>query len=421
MRDATAGRPPGRGTAADDTTPDLITPPRPLLARRLTWRELVALDAAGAVAYTLALLATIRAAPGLPDWATPLIVAALGPPLAVRRLWPRPVFAVVLAASGVALWHGLIGDPLIAAAFALYAVALDAPRRRREPTLLIGAVSLGIVLVGSVGVGTRAPGPPEAPVPQGPAVALLGLAVLGGTWTVGRAVRERRAYAARAAEQLAYRAVTEERLRIARELHDVVSHTLSLIGVKAAIANHVADSRPEEVRDALRVIETTSREALTEMRHMLGILRAGATAPAAGPEPELGPQPGLAGLAELAERAAQAGVRVEMDVRGAAGLPEGVELTVYRIVQEAVTNVVRHAAPARCHVLIDGGEEGMTIVVRDDGPGERRLPAAPPGHGLIGMRERVAMYGGSFAAGPHPEGGFQVTATLPRDAVAPAR
>jgi signal transduction histidine kinase len=243
---------------------------------------------------------------------------------------------------------------------------------------------------------------------------VLGVAVMGGAWTVGRAVRERRAYTERSAEQLAGRAVTEERLRIARELHDVVSHTLSLIGVKAGVAGYILRSRQDppaeadaEIHDALGVIESTSRDALVEMGHMLGMLRSGETAA------DVRPVPGLAGLPELTERAAMAGVHVEMDVRGVDRLAEGVELSIYRIAQEAITNVIKHAAPARCRVVIVGDSNEVRIEVTDDGPGTRVLPGTG-GHGLIGMRERALMYGGSFAAGPRPEGGFGLSARLSR-------
>jgi signal transduction histidine kinase len=211
--------------------------------------------------------------------------------------------------------------------------------------------------------------------------------------------------------------VTEERLRIARELHDVVAHGMSLIAVKAGVANHVLEARPQEAQDALRVIETTSRGALTEMRQLLGVLRSGSDA---GEAPaSLSPAPGAGGLRELADRAAMAGVRVSMEVRGLERLPEGVGLSVYRIVQEALTNVVRHAAPARCSVVVEADGRSVTIEVADDGPGRRVLPAGEPGHGhgLVGMRERVAMYGGVFRAGPRRAGGFGVSVRLPYEPV----
>lgn len=371
-----------------------------LFPRHWSRGRLVRLDALGAAGYaaTLLLFGAGRLNPAVPAWGELLVLAGITLPLAVRRLWPLTVFCAVFAMSLVSVaLLGTVHDRFAAAAFAIYMVALTRPRPRREPTIAIGVCGAVAVLLLSA-MGTPAP----APGVVGPL--LVGVAFMGGAWVTGRAVRERRAYTARAAEQLAGRAVAEERLRIARELHDVVAHSMSLIAVKAGIANHVAAVRPEEATDALRVIETTSRGALAEMRQLLGVLRSDL-------DPDLAPSPGLAGLTGLAERASMAGVRVELDVR-ATGLPEGLELSVYRIVQEALTNVVRHAAPARCRVSVQasGGEVGVEVT--DDGPGERVLPGGP-GHGLIGMRERVVMYGGSFTAGRRPEGGFGISARIP--------
>jgi signal transduction histidine kinase len=159
------------------------------------------------------------------------------------------------------------------------------------------------------------------------------------------------------------------------------------------------------VRDALHTIETTSRGALDEMRRMLGVLRQGSV-----PD-ELGPPPGVAELPKLIERAAAAGVAANLRVQGAEELPEGVQLSVYRIVQEALTNVVKHAAGARCRVTVEGTGGDVRIEVCDDGSAAV-LPRAG-GHGLIGMRERVAMYGGEFSAGRQDGGGFRVSARLP--------
>jgi len=389
----------------------------PVFSRRLTSRELLALDAAGAVAYALLLGSIVAshagraAAPGPPLWARCLVMAAIALPLAARRRWPVAVFGVVLAASLVGLAAGMPGDSFVGAGLALYVVALTRPRRRWEPTLAIGLLSAAAALGAAVA---------GSPVAAWSAAPVAG-AVLGGAWTIGRAVAERRAYAVRSAAQLAGQAVAEERLRIARELHDVVAHSLGLIAVKAGVANHVLAARPEEAHDALRVIEATSRSALSEMRDLLGVLRTGpGQAPGrreAGAEASLAPTPGVADLRGLADRAAQAGVRVDMELRGLDRVPEGMGQSVYRIVQEALTNVVRHAAPAQCHVLVAADDRAIEIEVTDDGPGRRTLPEiAGPGHGLAGMRERVAVYGGAFSAGPRPEGGFAVSVRLPRAA-----
>ncbi|WP_205718006.1 sensor histidine kinase [Actinomadura soli] len=369
--------------------------------RRLGRRGLIGLDAAAGVVYTLALLVLA----GDTDVSVLLAVpfaAATGLPLAARRLWPVPVFAAVLTVSVATLLLGLPWDFFAAAAFALYPVALTRRRRRWIPTPLIGTVSALLIL----GSATLGPSNWQAEVIG---KGLLGVALLGASWSLGRGVRERRAHAAHSARQLADQAVSDERLRIARELHDVVAHSMSLIAVKAGVAVHVADARPQEAVDALRVIETTSRGSLAEMRHLLGVLR---SEPASGDDgPDLAPSPGLADLAGLAERAAMAGVHVDLHV-DAVDLPEGVALSAYRIVQEAVTNVVKHAAPARCRVRVEAAGHRVRIDVTDDGPGVRVLPGGD-GHGLIGMRERVTMYGGHFTAGPRPEGGFAVSAAFP--------
>lgn len=384
---------------------------RPLFPRPLRPRELVALDALAALGYAFVLVVQ---SPDVRHPAALALVAAMTLPLAVRRRWPLPVFCLVAVASVTAMTLGVVREPLAAAAYALYPVAAGTRRRRWEPTAAIGALTVGALLLAAVG-GVSA----EPEVGRIAETVVLGSLALGGAWTIGRAVRERRAYAARRADEAAERAVTEERLRIAREMHDVVSHTLSLIGVKAGVAVHVADRRPEEALEALRVIEATSRQALTEMRHMLGVLRTTptttpGTTPGATPD-ALSPAPGLAALPDIAERAAAAGVRVDLDVRVTDRLSPALELAVHRIVQEAVTNVVRHAAPAACRVLVHDEGDQVRIEVTDDGPGRRVLPPGVPGHGLIGMRERVAAYGGDFTAGPMPGGGFRVLARLPRE------
>ncbi|WP_203922791.1 sensor histidine kinase [Rugosimonospora africana] len=366
-------------------------------SRRLRRRDLIALDGLAAVGY---LLFSVPSTARAPAWLAVPLVVAVGVPVAARRIWPVPVFLVVLSASMAALAADVLVDPFVAASFALYPVAV-AVRRAWLPTPVTAAVAAAVLVGGSV-----------AGSPYGSShrfgVILLGTGFLAGAWTAGRMVRDRRADAARSATELAGRAAAEERLRIARELHDVVAHSMSLIAVKAGTANHVMAVRPDEAQDALRVIESTSRTALAEMRQLLGVLRSGPDAA------QLAPAPGLDGLPTLVERAEQAGVPVELDVRGADRLPEGVALSVYRIVQEAVTNVVRHAAPARCGVSIVVGRGEVRVEVADDGPGKRVLPPdRHAGHGLIGMRERVLMYGGSFHAGPRPDGGFTVSARLP--------
>ncbi|MCP2321544.1 signal transduction histidine kinase [Hamadaea flava] len=365
--------------------------------------RLIALDGVVVLAYVVVLLATGPVGPSAarPATAAPweqfaLAGAALAP-LAVRRLWPLPVYLVTLAVSVLAVLRDQLWDPLLPAAYALYAVtAARMPRSWWERWL--PGLSIGLLL-GTAALGVaREPGQDWWRGNAGPLV--LGFLALLAAAELGRAAQQRRADAVRTAQRIARQAVDEERLRIARELHDVVTHSMGLIAVKAGVANHVVRTRPEEAHEALRVIEQTSRNALNDMRRMVGVLRSDEQ-PA-----DLAPAPGPEALGDLARRAG-----AELTARGLADLPDGVGLAVHRIVQEALTNVAKHAGPrARCVIAVeaDGGEVRLSVV--DDGTN----PAPPNagGHGLIGMRERVAMYGGALAAGPEPGGGFAVRATL---------
>lgn len=294
--------------------------------------------------------------------------------------------------------------PILVLAVLAYLAAVRLPKYRWVPTRAIGVFS-ALGLIGSAMAGPVVPLPVAALRIIGPVV--LGLSIIGAGWSIGRAVRDRREYLTRTAEEFAARAVAEERLRIARELHDIVAHNLSLITVKAGVAAHVATVRPAEVPDALRVIERTSRDALDETRHLLDLLRTGSAAA------DLAPAPTIDRLPDLAAAAATAGVGVELAVAGVEELPVDVGRSVYRIVQEAVTNVVRHAAPARCRVRVDGRPGVVRVEVRDDGTGTPPTTHGRLGHGLIGMRERVALYGGQFEAGRGADGGFMITAVLP--------
>ncbi|HYN95438.1 MAG TPA: sensor histidine kinase [Pilimelia sp.] len=374
---------------------------RPPLGRPLRPGQLILVDCAVAAAFAVVLLTRWRPAAEPAGWLPYLLIFGMSLPLAARRLAPGPVFGVVLTATVAATARGVAADSFAAAAYAVYPLALTAPAYPWLRLPVVGTIAaFGVVASAVVGV------PPPWRDHVGPF--LVGATVLAGVWTVGRAVRDRRAYAERSARQRAAAAVTEERLRIARELHDIVAHSMGLITVQAAVARHVLQTRPAEVPNALRVIETTGRDALAEMRHLLGALRRGADVAGV---PDLGPAPGMAGLPALAARAAELGVAVDLDVRGADGLPAGVELAVYRIVQEGLTNAVKHAAPARCRVAVAADGDTVTVEVADDGPAGQPPPGE--GHGLIGMRERVMMYGGTFAAGPDPAGGFRIRARLP--------
>lgn len=379
----------------------------PILARRLSRRQHIALDCAFVFVYAAALLLTgSTAAPysaAAVPWELPVLIAAATAPVAVRRIWPLPVFVLVLMVTVVAVVRDATWDPFLSAAYAMYTVALTLPSHRWWQRWLPGLALAALALAGAAGA-THAG---DAYWWRGgPGLLLLGLTALLASWQLGRAARQRRAFAVRAAQQLAQRAVAEERLRVARELHDVVTHSMGLIAVKAGVANHVLHVRPQEAHDALQIIERTSRTALNDMRRMLGVLR---TSEGERQPVSLGPVPGAVALPELV---GQAGA--QLTVRGVENLPDGVALAVYRIVQEALTNVAKHAGPEpHCRVVVGANGHEVRIDITDDGDGRAPRARTTGGHGIVGMRERVAMYGGTLTAGPRPEGGFAVHASLP--------
>jgi len=371
----------------------------------------------GVLAVVLALFVGAAAsAPAVlgPSWLGWLVAVALCAPVAVRRRWPFVALGAVIVALPAAFAMGVGADrglaALIGPAVVLYAVGRAEPARRVVDAGLAGLVALGVAAVAVAAVVPVEPTfyPPMSGPHPIEAAALAGFFTvqLGVAWLAGRAVRQWRAQAARTAALRTERAVAGERLRIARELHDVVAHGLSQITVEAATASHLGPSEPDRAGEALRAIEATSRAALDEMRRLLGVLRSGE------PEPEaLVPAPGLDELPALAGRAA---MPVELDVRAEPGVPQGVQLSVYRIVQEALTNVTRHAGAAPCRVVVEAAGGQVRVEVTDGGPGPPPgWDRAGGGHGLIGMRERVALYGGAFTAGPGAAGGFTVNARLP--------
>ncbi|MEV6875474.1 sensor histidine kinase [Amycolatopsis sp. NPDC051128] len=327
----------------------------------------------------------------LPAWLGWTILLLSVVPIVLRRWWPLGcyVLSLVLAAAAVPIGGPVFGVAVVGAGCALYLVVLRLSSRIGQIGLAAGLLELGVLAFAVAN-------PSAALTVNFSASALVVGFVLGLT------VRSRRDYATIERENHARQAVSAERLRIAREMHDIVAHSMSLIAVKAAVGNHVALEQPDQARDALRVIEDTSRETLAELRRMLGVLRDGTGVPA------LAPAPTLDDLRALAERAEQAGPAVDLAVDGLDELPSGVGQSVYRIVQEALTNVVKHAAATTCRIRVTGGDGEVSIEVLDDGRGGE----AVPGHGLIGMRERVAVYGGEFTAAP-ARPGFRVFARLP--------
>jgi signal transduction histidine kinase len=330
-------------------------------------------------------------------------------PLAARRRFPGAVLALGVASGLAVAALGLSPIVLgVAILVAVYSVAAYGTR-------WVSLAGLAVAELGSVAV-QLTPGRFQAPTVVSNAL------VIGAAWLLGHFVGVRRAYTARleertaeleqAREELARRAVTEERLRLARELHDVVAHAMSVIAVQSGVGAHVASTQPEEAAKALSAIEVTSRAALEELRRLLGVLRQDSE-----PQGDLTPVPGLADLDSLLAEVAKAGLGVRLRVEGTPSpLPAGVDLSAYRIVQEALTNVVKHAGPARAQVTVGYGDQEVTVEVTDDGRGVGALAGdgrAGVGHGLIGMRERVAAFNGDLEAGPRPGGGFRVAARLP--------
>ncbi|MEU9516561.1 sensor histidine kinase [Micromonospora sp. NPDC048169] len=378
--------------------------------RRLRPAELAAVDAVLALAIGAllgpyaALESPLHGGVREPLWVSVLVGMALGLPLAVRRRWPITVAVVISSVAAVALITGVIpgyaaAAPGLAIGLSLYTMAVST---RTPRSMLCAAGCLALV---SVALALT-----ESDLWSRTGGVVYAAAMIAPAWMIGWLVRERRVVAARQGEHLVRRAAAEERLRVARELHDVVAHTLSLIVVKAAVANHVADADPREAGAALRVIEETGRNALTDVRRVLGALRE---------DTPYAPPPGLDALPVLAQQAAMGGVDVRLDVRredSPGVVPESVGLAVYRIVQEAVTNVVKHAAPAVCRATVTVTPGEVRVEVMDDG--DRPVLIGGEGHGLIGMRERVTLHGGEFRAGPRSGGGFAVTASLPYRATA---
>ncbi len=320
----------------------------------------------------------------------------------VRRR--RPVVAVVMS-LGSALAYAAAGYPAALAPLTLLTVYTAAASLDDRPSRRLG---VGAFLASALAA-TFGPGPTSTTGPL----------LTAGAWFLGDYVRDRRRHTEaleaknaeleRAQQDLARQAVTEERLRIARELHDVVAHSMSVVAVHAGTGRMVARDDPAAAERALATIEASTRSALGEMRQLLGVLRAGG-----GAEPAaLRPAPGLGDLDPLVAEVARSGVDVELHVHGLRPeVPAGVDLSAYRVVQEALTNVIKHAGPARAVVDVRYTDAAVTVEVADDGRGAA-APATAGGHGLVGMRERVAVHGGVLDASPAETGGFRVVAHFP--------
>lgn len=242
---------------------------------------------------------------------------------------------------------------------------------------------------------------------------MIALLAMAASCMAGLLSRERREHVVALRAQEAAEAVTAERLRIARELHDMVAHSIGIIAIQAGMGNRVIQTQPAQAREALRAIEATSRETLSGLRRTLVSLRQADRDATASEQSPFAPTPGLADVEQLAEATADAGVRVDVRRSGEQQpLPADIDLSAYRIVQEALTNVVRHAGTGRCRVAIHYGDDELSVEVVDDGRGAAEN-GSTHGFGIVGMRERVGLLHGRLSAGPRPEGGFRVAARLP--------
>ncbi|WP_225822680.1 sensor histidine kinase [Streptomyces naphthomycinicus] len=338
-----------------------------------------------------------------------LLMLAGAVALVFRRRAPRTVLAVTGTVSLVEL---VTGDPrapvAMSAVVALYTVAATTDR---PTTWRLGLLTMTVLTAAAMLAG---------PLPWYAQENLGVLAWTGIGATAGDAVRSRRAVvqairdraerAERTREEEARRRVAEERLRIARDLHDVVAHHIALVNVQAGVAAHVMDKRPDQAKEALAHVREASRSALNELRATVGLLRQ-----SGDPEAPTEPAPGLSRLEELADTFRSAGLPVAL-ARTDQGteLPAAVDLAAYRIVQEALTNVQKHAgSAARAEVSVVRVGRSMEVTVVDDGAGEAAVPQTGGGHGLLGMRERVTALGGTLTTGPRYGGGFRVHAILP--------
>ena len=327
-----------------------------------------------------------------------IVAPAVAGAVAIRRLYPTVAGVAVVVLSSVEL--GFWGDPQVisgAVAYfcALYALTVWTPPRR---------FAFGLVLLVAVDLATSA-GPKGNLHTALPFTVVTAVVMLLVRRVVGD--RERRAQIAERERDVAAReAVVEERARIARELHDVIAHHVSMIVLQAGAERRVLGDANASTREVLETVEQSGRSALTEMRRLLGMLRGDVNEP-------LMPQPGLDDVPTLIGQLREAGLPVELRVEGERReLPVGIELSAYRIVQEALTNALKHAGDARATVHVRYGPDSLELEIVDDGAGGITR-ASGGGHGLVGMRERVALYGGRFDASRNPSGGFAVRVVLP--------
>jgi len=341
-------------------------------------------------------------------WAFPVFICALLASAVLLRRRPLTALAVMVggAVATMALKPVMPASALeipIAGAVGIEICYIAATRALRVSATGLAMVGAGLLIPVSGGVDL--------------ASFRAGVALVAAiAWLIGHSIRQAQARAELLRAQAAAQTVMAERLRIARELHDIVAHSIGIIAIQAGAGRRVFDARPAEARDALAAIEATSRETLSGLRRMVTGLRLAEPGPGPG-QARMDPAPGLTGIERLAAMTLEAGVKIDVDWRGRQEpLPADIDLSAFRIIQEAVTNVVRHAGTDQCRVSIDQQDGYLSIEVTDSGRGGS---VAGTGYGIAGMRERAALLGGGFSAGPRPGGGFRVAARLPLPA--PAR
>ncbi|MCX5436311.1 sensor histidine kinase [Streptomyces sp. NBC_00063] len=379
------------------------SPPRRTFGRSrsvLTW--------IGAALYPfIALLPAVsadRRAPGI----LPACGSALATVLLVGMIRRRPMAALVMMLLVTALlppmakYHGPVWFvPFVAVDITLGYVVATRTLRASVIAVCLTFLTQCLTILGFTS------GPDNLVV-----IGTIALLALVTACVVGLLGRERRQHATELRSHEVAEAITAERLRIARELHDQVAHSIGIIAIQAGVGSRVIETQPLEARAALSAIEATSRETLSGLRRTLVALRRSgpSTEPGAAPH---GPAPGLGDLERLAATTTDAGVEVDLRWSGQRRqLPPDIGLSAYRITQEALTNVVRHSGAGRCRVMVEFGEDELSVEIVDEGRGMRGAGAGT-GFGITGMRERVALLHGEFSAGPRPEGGFRVAARLP--------
>jgi signal transduction histidine kinase len=343
-----------------------------------------------------------------PLWFDILAILAITVPLLFRRRFPFGAPVAVGAALALSSFVDgrLVPNGLIPVLFGIASFVLVGLLRDRNQALAGLAFGIGVFAIVAHND------------PRGGVANFIFMSIVFGiAWAIGRLVsrqfrqaeeaRERAEVAEREREERARLAVSGERARIARELHDVVGHSVSVMTVQASAARRLLRPQQEKEREALLVVEKTGREALAEMRRMVGVLRRPEEAPA------LAPQPSLEQMEKLVEHTREAGLPVELKIEGEPiELPPGIDLTAYRLVQEGLTNAMKHAQARRAEVVVRYGDDDVEVLVTDDGLGGGEGDGGG-GHGLVGMRERVSVYGGELEAGPRPGGGFRLRARLP--------